>query len=425
MLARDPDGYARLCRTISAAQLAGRRRGAPSTTSTRSSPTRPGTWLVLTGCRKGAVPAALRPRRARRGGRARAAAAGRRGSGADNVVVELWDHGDPLDSDAQRRPRRARRRRRAADGRHQQRPLRHAGAAPAGHRARRGAGPAQPRRDRRLAAAPRAPRTCARVRRWPRRFARYPGRGGAGGRARRRAAPSTSRSSRPTCRRSATPPGHTEMTLAARAHPARRRCERYGHATPTYPEAVRHRSTTSWRSSSSSASPATSSSCATSSSSAARRTSSARAGARRPTRAVCYALGHHQGRRGVARPAVRAVPLARARRPARHRPRHRVRPPRGGDPVRLRALRPRTTPPRSPTSSPTGPGRRCATWPRRSGYSPGQQDAWTQADRRVGHASTPPPTQADARHPRSRCSTLAAAGRGLPRATSASTPAAW
>ena len=79
---------------------------------------------------------------------------------------------------------------------------------------------------------------------------------------------------------------------------------------------------------------------------------------------------HHQRRRGVARPAVRAVPVARARRPARHRPRHRERPARGGHPVRLRALRPRATPPRSPTSSPTGPSRRCATWPRRSATRP-------------------------------------------------------
>ena len=49
----------------------------------------------------------------------------------------------------------------------------------------------------------------------------------------------------------------------------------------------------------------------------------------------------HQGRRGRARPAVRAVPLARARRSARHRPRHRAPAPRGGDPVRLRQVRPR------------------------------------------------------------------------------------
>ena len=49
---------------------------------------------------------------------------------------------------------------------------------------------------------------------------------------------------------------------------------------------------------------------------------------------------HHQRRRGVARSAVRAVPVARTGRPARHRHRHRERPARGGDPVRLRAPRP-------------------------------------------------------------------------------------
>ena len=54
-----------------------------------------GHWMVLTGCRKGAVPSALH----RRG----PAAAGPswtvvQAFGRDNVHVELWDHGDPLDS---------------------------------------------------------------------------------------------------------------------------------------------------------------------------------------------------------------------------------------------------------------------------------------------------------------------------------------
>jgi error-prone DNA polymerase len=51
---------------------------------------------VLTGCRKGAVPAALvaeGPAAARRELRRLVAAFGR-----DRVLVELWDHGDPLDS---------------------------------------------------------------------------------------------------------------------------------------------------------------------------------------------------------------------------------------------------------------------------------------------------------------------------------------
>ena len=48
---------------------------------------------MLTGCRKGAVPRAPR-RRARRGARARRLVAA---FGRDRVLVELWDHGDPLD----------------------------------------------------------------------------------------------------------------------------------------------------------------------------------------------------------------------------------------------------------------------------------------------------------------------------------------
>ena len=61
-------------------------------------------------------------------------------------------------------------------------------------------------------------------------------------------------------------------------------------------------------------------------------------GERGEQRGLLRARGH-QGRRGHARPALRAVPLHRARRPARHRPRHRAPAPRGGDPVRLREVR--------------------------------------------------------------------------------------
>jgi error-prone DNA polymerase len=53
-------------------------------------------WAVLTGCRKGTVPAALVD-----AGPGRAAAELdrlQRAFGRDNVMVELWDHGDPLDS---------------------------------------------------------------------------------------------------------------------------------------------------------------------------------------------------------------------------------------------------------------------------------------------------------------------------------------
>ena len=99
VLARDPVGYGALARVISEAQLAGE-KGAPR--FTMSDLDRWVTdaeiehWLVLTGCRKGAVPRALD-----REGPA-AAAAALNGLidrfGRHNVAVELWDHGAPLDS---------------------------------------------------------------------------------------------------------------------------------------------------------------------------------------------------------------------------------------------------------------------------------------------------------------------------------------
>jgi error-prone DNA polymerase len=137
VLARDATGYARLCRAISTAQMAGREKGKPQidletlaaigagaqppifragggalnlgcgdaiNPAHLASPplagpplaATPDHWLILTGCRKGTVTQALLqdgPARAR-------AELGRlqRLFGKDNVVVELWDHGDPLDS---------------------------------------------------------------------------------------------------------------------------------------------------------------------------------------------------------------------------------------------------------------------------------------------------------------------------------------
>src|SRR6266516_3515034 len=95
VLARDPEGYARLCQAITAAQLAGS-KGAPRGDLGQLAALHGGHWLVLTGCRKGAVPKAL----ADRGPAAAAHALGRlvEAFGRDNVLVELWDHGDPLDS---------------------------------------------------------------------------------------------------------------------------------------------------------------------------------------------------------------------------------------------------------------------------------------------------------------------------------------
>src|SRR6266568_2354543 len=95
VLARDSNGYARLCRAISAAQLAGS-KGAPRANLELLAGLHGGRWLVLTGCRKGAVPSALVEHGP--------AAAGYQLDrlietfGRDNVLVEIWDHGDPLDS---------------------------------------------------------------------------------------------------------------------------------------------------------------------------------------------------------------------------------------------------------------------------------------------------------------------------------------
>src|SRR3954468_24538058 len=107
VLAEGPVGYARLARAISEAQLAGE-KGAPRTTvdalaHAARAPvhlhpqpsTRNDSWYVLTGCRKGTVPAAL----VRDGPSAARAALDRlvAGFGRDRVLVEMWDHGDPLD----------------------------------------------------------------------------------------------------------------------------------------------------------------------------------------------------------------------------------------------------------------------------------------------------------------------------------------
>jgi error-prone DNA polymerase len=105
VLAQDPVGYARLATAISEAQLRGQKR-APSTTladlaevAHRAGVGDTGTanhWLVLTGCRKGTVPRALvehGPAAAERELHRLIEAFGRA-----HVAVELWDHGDPLDS---------------------------------------------------------------------------------------------------------------------------------------------------------------------------------------------------------------------------------------------------------------------------------------------------------------------------------------
>ncbi|MEN3362319.1 MAG: error-prone polymerase, partial [Mycobacteriales bacterium] len=97
VLARGLDGYRRLSTAISNAQLAGNEKGRPVYDLDALSRAHANSWLVLTGCRKGAVRQALAA-----GGPAAAARELARLAelfGPANVVVELTDHGQPLDSD--------------------------------------------------------------------------------------------------------------------------------------------------------------------------------------------------------------------------------------------------------------------------------------------------------------------------------------
>ncbi|MHB8438466.1 MAG: error-prone DNA polymerase [Acidimicrobiales bacterium] len=96
VLASDPEGYARLSRAIADAHLAGGEKGKPTCTLDDLAGRHGGHWTVLTGCRKGAVPSTL----VSDGPSAAARALERLVDvfGRDRVVVELWDHGDPLDT---------------------------------------------------------------------------------------------------------------------------------------------------------------------------------------------------------------------------------------------------------------------------------------------------------------------------------------
>ena len=96
VLARDPEGYARLSTVLAEAHLEGGVKGQPVFTLDALAASAGGHWLVLTGCRKGAVPAAL----VEAGPRAASEEVGRliERFGRPNVAVELWDHGDPLDT---------------------------------------------------------------------------------------------------------------------------------------------------------------------------------------------------------------------------------------------------------------------------------------------------------------------------------------
>jgi error-prone DNA polymerase len=102
VLAKDPDGYRRLCQVISAAHLAGGEKGRPVYDLQSLAEAHDGHWVILTGCRKGTVAAAL----ARKSGTVDpldAAAAELRQLtgmfGHDNVMVELISNDLPGDDE--------------------------------------------------------------------------------------------------------------------------------------------------------------------------------------------------------------------------------------------------------------------------------------------------------------------------------------
>jgi len=97
VLARDVDGYKRLSAVISAAQLAGEGKGRPVYDLDTLGQQADGHWVVLTGCRKGAVPAALAT-----GGPAAALAELDQLTamfGPGNVFTELTFHDQPGDDE--------------------------------------------------------------------------------------------------------------------------------------------------------------------------------------------------------------------------------------------------------------------------------------------------------------------------------------
>ncbi len=161
MLAQGTVGYARLAQAISEAQLAGE-KGAPRTSLAQladasrasvhghdASP-RNDHWFVSTGCRKGTVPAALQrdgPAAAERALHELVDAFGR-----DRVLVELWDHGDPLDRHRNDALAAVCDAGRCRGDRDEQRALRNAGAPSARARARGDTGAVFAGRDRRLVA---------------------------------------------------------------------------------------------------------------------------------------------------------------------------------------------------------------------------------------------------------------------------------
>ena len=94
VLAEGEEGYHRLAGALTHAQLAGREKGRPVYDLDDLTERAGGHWVVLTGCRKGAVRQALQAHGPQAAQRELAELTERFG----RVFVELTDHGDPLDS---------------------------------------------------------------------------------------------------------------------------------------------------------------------------------------------------------------------------------------------------------------------------------------------------------------------------------------
>lgn len=100
VLARGPDGYRSLSRAIAEAHLSTGTKGMADHRLPDLAAAADGQWLVLTGCRKGAVRQALEHGRGDRLGLARAEVDRLTDHfGRDNVAVEITDTGDPWDSE--------------------------------------------------------------------------------------------------------------------------------------------------------------------------------------------------------------------------------------------------------------------------------------------------------------------------------------
>ena len=338
VLARDPVGYSRLACAITEGHLAGGEKGRPRHDLDRLAELAGGHFLVLTGCRKGAVPTAL----VEAGPVAAARELDRlvERFGRESLVVELFDHDDPARLGPQRCPCCPGGAERPRHRRHERCSPRPARGPPPRLGARFGPLGTPPRRARWLAARRRSG-LFALGGRAGQALRPLSGSRRACRRARAVRALSTSTSSPPSfpifpCRRPErddlpAPARRRGSDPALRPSPARTRA---GGMAPAGARVGDDRGV------------------------GLRRLLPRRLGHRR----VLPALGDllpgpgfggelgcvlrardHQCRCRRPRPFVRAVPVARARRAARHRRGHRERAARGGDPVRLRALRPRAS----------------------------------------------------------------------------------